>query len=143
MAAAEQLYREFLNINRQNPGNEENSRTMLTGLAEVMLAQERGADAEPLALEALRLSEKTHASVWAAQVLLGSALVERAAFLEAEPLLLTSYKTISDDLTISAKSKQKVLQRVIGLYEAWEKASPNRGKAAEAARWRALLHPAP
>jgi hypothetical protein len=83
-----------------------------------------------------------HAGLATDQSLLGAVLVERGMFAKAAPLLLTSYQTISDDRTANASLKQKYLKRVVGLYEAWDKATPNSGKATEAVRWRALLRPA-
>lgn len=143
LAEAEQLFREFLTINRQEPTNEEYVRIMLTGLGEVMLAQHRGADAEPIARQALELAEKQNSDVARVQGVLGAALLERGKFGDAEPLLLSSYKAMSGDTTVSPWSKARALKRLVDLYEKWDEAAPNSGKITEAARWRALLNPHP
>jgi tetratricopeptide (TPR) repeat protein len=140
---AEQLYRELLAANHQKTGTETNVRVLLSGLGEALLEQHRAEEAEPLLREAVQIGDKQHRAVERPQGLLGAVLVQRGRFTDAEPLLLTSQKSISADSAASAQTKRRAIQRIVELYDAWDKSAPNAAKAAEAARWRALLRAQP
>jgi tetratricopeptide (TPR) repeat protein len=128
-----------------------------------LLRQERYADAEAPLRECLAIRERIfpegHASAWLrynAMSLLGGALAGRgddpsatpterdALFAEAEPLLLDAYRAIRADANTPKPSKgggpdrtREALERIIRLYESWEKSDP--GKGHDAAEWRARL----
>jgi hypothetical protein len=107
------------------------------------VARQRGdhAAAESYARDALRVYLKTlppsSLLVMRARIAIGLALVERKAFAEAEPLLLGGYAAFRDRRTPGALDdapRRRALDGLVRLYEA-------QGRAAEAAKYRAVLTP--
>ena len=73
------------------------------------------------------------------RALIGEALGAQKKFSSAEALLLDAQKSLAAAAEAPAGVKRKAIQRLVDLYEAWERASPGQGKMAEAAHWRERL----
>jgi hypothetical protein len=111
----------------------------LTGLGRNLLKQSRWSGAEPLLREALTIREKATPDDWSrydAMNLLGGTLLGQAKYAEAEPLLIEGYQGLKARAAkIPAPSKprfQEAAERVVRLYEAWNKPD-------QAAAWKAKL----
>ena len=108
----------------------------VTLLGQVLVAQQRYSEAEPLLRDALEIRSKDfgagHWQTAKTTSILGAALAGQNRFEEAEPLLLESYPIISADRGPHRRRTHEALQRIIDLYESWEK--PDR-----AAEYRSLL----
>ncbi|HEX4132870.1 MAG TPA: tetratricopeptide repeat protein [Pirellulales bacterium] len=104
-------------------------------LGEALLAQNHPADAEPLLREAVeadrRLLAEGHLRTAQAESAWGEALVALKRYDEAEPLLVGSFAVLSVKRG-GQREARRALERVIALYEAWDKPSA-------AAEWQAKL----
>jgi serine/threonine-protein kinase len=71
---------------------------------------------------------------------LGADLLGQRKFEAAEPLLSSAYEGLrlrEDKIPRDSKRCLKeAIERLVQLYEAWDKDAPNTGKAASAAKWR-------
>jgi len=117
-AGAEPLLREALTIQRTAlpAGHSHTSRT-LEGLGTALLEQEKFAEAEPVFRECLaafrEVLPERHWLIARVKSRLGASLAGLGRFVEAEPLLLAGYVSMPKEL--------EPIQRIIGLYEAWDK----------------------
>ena len=115
-------------------------------LAEVFWGRRDFARAEPLLTNALAI----HRKVWTNNpakleeglINLAELRFQAGKFAEAEPLYrefvasrLARLAPEDDDL-LDHRHKRDALARLVRLYEAWDAAAPNTGKAAEAAKWK-------
>jgi tetratricopeptide (TPR) repeat protein len=141
---AEQLFERERAARLRQPGGADDPRTakVLVSLGLIRLRRKKAAEAEPLLRAALRIYQKRMPEGWYCfdvQTFLGECLTAQAKYAEAELLLLAGYegmrqraKTIPPDADYLAKAGQ----RVVRLYEAWNKPE-------QAAEWRAKLARAP
>jgi tetratricopeptide (TPR) repeat protein len=101
----------------------------------------------PEALDRLRecvaRAEETRADSWTsyyAEMLLGSALMERSEFAAAEPWLLAGHAGLGRPEFSIAASDRAILveatEQLAALYAAWDIAEPDAGHGARAVRWR-------
>lgn len=67
----------------------------------------------------------------------GEVLILRGELAEAERRLLGAQKTLSASRMAARSHRQRVVEALIRLYEAWDAAEPGTGKAERAAEWRA------
>lgn len=123
---AERLYREALRIRLAAFGPDH----LLTagahsGLAALMLMEQRYDEAEAEARETMRVREPrlppTHWVMLYTKSLLGDALSGQGKFEEAEPLLREAFDGINPAPGIPARRLQEVRDRLIWLYERWNK----------------------
>ena len=63
---------------------------------------------------------------------LGAAVSASGKHSEAEPILLDAYAQLKDDRQVPVKQKQLAIQRIIRMYEAWQKTE-------QASEWRQRL----
>jgi tetratricopeptide (TPR) repeat protein len=120
-------------------------------------------EAEPLLRECLEIRLKTIPDDWRVpntRSLLGGSILliadldpalapsARAARLrEAESLLLDGYTALKDNpgvpspAQIGADPRREALERVVHLYEVWDRADPGKGYDAKVAEWKAKLEP--
>jgi tetratricopeptide (TPR) repeat protein len=135
-ARAEQCCREAVAIAREAlPPDHPDLATKLAALAEILLDQGQYTEAEPLASECLAIREKKLPDSWrrfSAMSLLGGTLSGQGKFEEAEPLLLNGYEGMLTSPNPLGLGKPKGLERIIRLYEAWDRPD-------KAAEWRAIL----
>lgn len=136
-AGAEPLYREALAIWRKTlPEGHADIGNVTAGLGLVLSAKKAYDEAEPLLRESLAIREATlpdgHWLRFGSMSALGAALVGQGKFAEAEPLLIRGYEGLRDQPQVPQKRKQQALQRIIDLYESW-----NRSELAS--RWREEL----
>jgi eukaryotic-like serine/threonine-protein kinase len=109
-------------------------------LADVYDSEGRYAEAEKLAQGVVTTYERTKfqdaESVAAARVALGRALGGLKRYPQAEQQLLDA-----EHLLASTKGlpRKKCLHALVALYDSWEKAEPEAGRAASAATWKAAL----
>jgi serine/threonine protein kinase/tetratricopeptide (TPR) repeat protein len=104
-----------------------------------LLQQQKDAEAEPILRECLAILEKERPDDWrrfVALSLLGGSLLGQKKYAEAEPLLLQGYegmKQREDKIPPTRKGRlPRAAERLVKLYEAWDKKD-------EADRWRAEL----
>jgi tetratricopeptide (TPR) repeat protein/tRNA A-37 threonylcarbamoyl transferase component Bud32 len=98
-------------------------------------------DAEPLLRECLAVGETSHPDHWttfSTQSVLGASLAGQRKYAEAEPLLVSGFEGMkAREAKIPSGHKHrlaKALDRLVNLYDAWEKPD-------EAAKWRARRDP--
>ncbi len=136
-AAAEPLFWEALAIQRKLLGNEHpeviNS---IAGLSITLLDEGKFVQAEPLTRELLSYAKKQYPGAWydfAAQGFLGRALLGQKRYLDAETLLLSAHKGMTEQEKNARPGEEQgltdALQALVRLYQAT-------GKPAEAARYR-------
>jgi len=108
----------------------------LAALADFRLERGETAVAEELVRETLDVQEAAlppnHWRNAYARTLLGSCLAAHGQFQEAEPLLLEGYDALLTARGAKDRHVQKVLRRLVSLYEAW-------GRYDRAAEWSAVL----
>jgi tetratricopeptide (TPR) repeat protein len=111
----------------------------LEALGEILLRQNRYAEAEPLLKEALANRTSKSADQWEkynCQSLLGASLEGQRRYGDAEPLLLSGFQGLSNrEAAIPAPNRvvlEHARERIVQLYEAW-------GKPEQAADWRNRL----
>lgn len=140
--AVEDLYRLEIDVSRKS-ADKGNTRVLSVAFAEWLLRVRRPADAELIARGALDLGRQSlGAGDWRLsdnRSLIGEALVAQKKFAPAESLLLEAQKELAATVEAPADARKKTIQRLIDLYETWERTSPGQGKMAEAARWKARL----
>jgi tetratricopeptide (TPR) repeat protein len=123
---------------------------------------ESAREAEPLLRECLEIRVKTIPDDWRVpntRSMLGGAILACAELdpalnsaaradrlREAEPLLLDGYAGLKDNASVPTPAqtggfdrRREALERVVRLYEVWDKAEPGRGHDAKAAEWRKRL----
>jgi hypothetical protein len=109
----------------------------------VLTDLERPAEAEPLLREAIAIREKAlPPGQWRiaySRMLLGSALLGQKRFREAEPLVVDGYEAMAANKETPPQWTRQALQNVVRLYDTWDAAERNTGKAAQAAEWRSRL----
>ena len=161
---AESLMRERLEIERGlRPQGDPELAGKIAPLVIVLLDQQHFADAEPLLRECLAIREEAlrpeSPDYWLlanTRSMLGGSLAGQAALLvesdatgataklqEAEPLLLEGYASLKDNSAIPPQWRdqrlRQALERIVKLYEAWDRVAPDAGYAEKAAEWRARL----
>ena len=65
--------------------------------------------------------------------------VRLSEFAKVEPLLLESEEQLQDDPAVHPNFKRDAINRLVRLYEVWNGAAPNTGKAEKATQWRISL----
>jgi tetratricopeptide (TPR) repeat protein/ubiquitin-protein ligase len=143
LGRAETLLHEQVEISRKGPGPE--SPLMATALAQLgrnLLLQEKYAEAEPFLRQSLDIREKWRPQGWEryqALSLLGGALLGLKKYPDAETPLVQGYEGMKRrEATNPPPGKAQVaeaLERVVRLYDAWEKKE-------QAASWRKKLQEA-
>jgi serine/threonine protein kinase/Tfp pilus assembly protein PilF len=120
----------------------------------LLQAEGKCADAEPLFRELLESQIKTlPAGAWLiarARCCLGDALLGQNKFVEAELLLIDGYGGLAAAKSTPRKPIDRLreaAERVVQLYESWDKAEPGKGYDAKAAEWKttrdAIVPPTP
>jgi serine/threonine protein kinase/tetratricopeptide (TPR) repeat protein len=122
----------------------------LATLSLVLLKAKAWNQAEPLLRESLEIREAKAPDDWRTfntKSMLGETRLGQTRFAEAEPLLVQGYQGMKDrESTIPPKGRVRIveaIQRVVHLYEAWDKAEPGKGYDAKAAEWKSKLDAAP
>jgi serine/threonine protein kinase/Tfp pilus assembly protein PilF len=140
-ADAEPLLREFADVAKQRSGPDSLQYAgQLAQLGLNYLNQKKGSDAEEVMQECLRIRRQKEPDAWTtfnAQSMLGEALLLQKDYAKAEATLLEGYKGMKErEEKMPADSKKvrlpEALERLVGLYEGWEKKD-------EAAKWREEL----
>ncbi len=131
---AEEKLRKALAIRRDRLGDDHVSvATTRRNLAEALLARGDVDGAEELVEDALAtflaLKPQDDGLVAAARNVLGACWTARGRYGEAEPVLLESYRILSDDAGESAIYTRVASRHIVALYEAW-------GRLEEAAKYR-------
>ncbi len=141
LVAPEALFRESLAMRRRlYPEGHVSIATDLNNLAGLLLARNEPAAAEPLYREAAELYERTQgAGFWRtgiARLGLGRSLIALGRFAAAEPALVEAEKILASAQGVPTGKHAQSGEALAALYDAWEKAEPGRGHAAQAAKWR-------
>ena len=140
-AEAEKLYREALEIRRKTlPENHPDIARTLGLLGRVLVDLGQPTAAEPVLRESLRfdrgaLSDGKWQSAAVTESVLGSCLAGLGRYEEAEQLLLSSYPEVEQRHGKTHTRTLEALQRIIDLYEAWDRPD-------ETVRFRTLLEDA-
>jgi tetratricopeptide (TPR) repeat protein len=135
--AAQSLAREALALHRKlSSGRHRRVAYALETLANSLVGLGRYAEAERLFKNALGMyQELLSADHWALAVCrseYGHLLIQVGRYPEAEEELLHAFKVLHDQLGEQHHRTERILRRLVDLYEAW-------GKPAEAAQYRASL----
>lgn len=142
LAEAERLYRTGLDMARKT-NNAAWLGEILVDLGAVLVGQAKYAEAEPILREALAVREKTEPQEsWGrydVMSTLGGALAGQDRFEEAEPLLVEGYEGMSRDPESWQIRRREALERLIKLYEAWERGVPGKGHLKNAELWQRKL----
>jgi WD40 repeat protein/tetratricopeptide (TPR) repeat protein len=139
-AAGEPVFREALERARKSLGPEDSRLSgFMAPLGQSLIEQGKWLDAEPVLRECMAIREKLQPDDWSTfntRSLLGASLLGQKKFAEAEPLVLSGYEGLkAREARIPPQGKARLKEaadRVVKLYEAWEK----KDKAAD---WRAKL----
>jgi hypothetical protein len=128
-ADAEALRRE--NLTRRRAAKKFDQLLLSTDLVELsrdLVYQGKSLQAEPLLRECVAIRDKAMPNDWRrffAMSLLGRALLDRAQYVEAEPLVVAGYEGMkAREAKIPAMSKphlSNAARQVVRLYEAWDK----------------------
>jgi serine/threonine protein kinase/Flp pilus assembly protein TadD len=102
---------------------------VLTALTRALLAANKFQEAEPIARESLAIREQTFPEGWStleARSDLGACLLGQKRYVEAEPLLVSSYEAVMKSQKqipawLGSIPLQGMAARVVRLYEAWGK----------------------
>jgi Tetratricopeptide repeat len=137
---AEPLLRDALEVARKHFGPDDPQMPgFLAPLSLCLMQQDKWSDAEPVLRECLAIREKLQPDEWTTfntRSTLGGSLLGQKKYAEAEPLILSGYEGMkAREARIPPQGKPRMAdasERVVKLYEAWEK----KDKAAE---WRAKL----
>ena len=134
LAEAERQVRRSLDLHRRVwPGTHPYTAFPLTVLGQVLLDQNRPAEAVPYLREALALRRETiGADNWLTANALGAAFGRTGRTREAEPLLVEGYEGIRAVRGDDDRHTQQALRHLVAFYE-------QQGQAQQAARYRALL----
>lgn len=130
LAEAEALAREIVDVCGLVFGPDSLSMTGARELlAEVWLEHDRFDEAEDALREVLEARRAASRPAPYTTSLLGGCLVGQSRFEEAEPLLVRTWPVLSRSRSLTPGARERALDRIIGLYEAWD-------RPAEAAEWR-------
>src|SRR5262249_42954385 len=140
---AESLYRELLEQASQQYGrNDPRAATLMAKLGTNLIRQQKYAEAQRILAACLAIRNKIAPDDWTTfntRSVLGGALLGQRKFSEAEPLLMQGYEGMkAREAKIPAASRVRLIQaleRLMQLYEAWE-------KKPQAAQWRKVLEEA-
>ena len=144
-AEAERLLRDAVNLKTEAlyPRAPEVGRT-LVNLGRVVSKRGRLAEAEQTLSEALAILEVRSPAVWMRHEALsarGGMMVERGQFVEAEPLLLNAARELERDaMTLPGRTREAV-NRIIRLYEAWDKPEQAAAWRTKLEQWQATAQP--
>jgi tetratricopeptide (TPR) repeat protein/predicted Ser/Thr protein kinase len=135
--AAEQYFRDAAAVQRKVlPANHPSLADTLVGMGEILVRRSAAAEAESALREALQIRREALPEgdplTAEAQNALGGCLILLRRYDEAEALLLESYENLQKELGGESTQARRALQRIVDLYEAWNK--PDR-----ADEYRALL----
>jgi hypothetical protein len=141
-ALGEPVFRDAVELARKQFGTDDpRTAGFLAPLCQSLVAQGKWVEAEPVVRECLAIREKLQPEDWSTfntRSLLGASLLGQKKFAEAEQMILSGYsglKARETRIPPQARSRlTEAAERVVKLYEAWEK----KEKAAE---WRARLQP--
>ena len=138
---AAQAYREVIEHVGDDPKYDNSTQSHLVELGVILNTLEEHEEAESVLRRCVALREKLLPDHWwisSARSLLGEALTGQRRFGEAEPMLLVSYDDLRNDPDSRAMRVPSALERIIALYEAWDKAEPGAGKDELADKYRAM-----
>lgn len=115
--------------------------TIAEGLAQVLLEQGRGGEAEPMVRDCVRarsgVSWTSRRDLALSKLLLGECLAAAGGHAEAEPLVLDAVGIVLREAVPSAPLRKEVVERVVDFYQGWTGAGAD--KSAQAQEWRARL----
>jgi serine/threonine protein kinase/tetratricopeptide (TPR) repeat protein len=126
---AERLFDQVLESQRRTLGQgAKDVADTLAGLGKCYLQQAKHVEAEPVLRAAMEIRAKERPHDWLAfesRSLLGAALSGQKRYADAEPLLLSGYEGLAARQQVipatSAKSLPEARERLVRLYEAWNR----------------------
>jgi len=141
---AEQAAREALRIRRKTLSPEDpNLASSLDNLALVLRDEGKYVEAEGSTRECLDIRGKQMPDDWITfntRSRLGADLLGQNKYADAEALLLSGYEGMKQREDKIPRDKmvriREALERLVALYETWDKVAPNTGKADQGAGWR-------
>lgn len=112
-------------------------------LASILARRGEVVEAEMLTRETVAIYEATlgpdHFKTITARISVGVCLSLQSKFEEAEKILLDGHASIQGRPDISADWQVSTVNYLIRLYDSWDAAEPNKGKADKSAQWRSRL----
>ena len=123
LSTAELLFRESLELHRRGYGEaHERTAHALMGLASVLSAEGRHAEALPLVREAQRIRKASlgeeHWRTAQADVAVGANLVALGRISEGEPLIVWGYERLADLRGLDAAETLRAAEAMVLLYDA-------------------------
>jgi serine/threonine protein kinase len=126
-SGAETLYREAVNVRRNQQPSHPETANLMANLGMVLLYEHKAADAEPVLSEAQAIVAATAAGpadAWRAtwvRFLRGWCLAQQKRFGEAEPLMLDAYQELRDSPRLPDVRKEQMRSALRELYRDWSK----------------------
>lgn len=139
----EPFLREALEMRRRLlPPDHSDLANSLSGLSLALMDLKRYAEAERLLRESAEIRSRPPTPRWIAcgtTALRALCLGKLERFDEAEPLMLDAVHCVRTDPTAPAAWKRRALERIVQLYEDWDRAEPSGVRSEAVERWRAEL----
>ena len=144
LAQAEpEFARAVASMEKSLPADHPSLATARSGLGSVRTDLGRPTEGEPLLRQALATYEDIlPAGSWQigqVKSVLGANLAAQRRYAEAESLLVGGYEMLKASPAAPPDRKKAALERLVHLYDAWAKASPDASRRAAAAKWKAEL----
>jgi tetratricopeptide (TPR) repeat protein len=143
-ARGDEYQKKGLEIRRRLFGNDHQELSYsLNDIGSALLQRKQYADAEPYLRESMRIAEAHfpagHFRLAVTQNLWGRCRAGQEAFVEAEEALMAANAAFCSGEIVHVEQATNNMTWLADLYESWDAAQPNTGKAQKAAQWREKL----
>ena len=140
---AERLHRQVMEVSKRAFGDTDEIVLLATcNLSNDLDGQERYADAEPIHKQCLEGTIRIYGEIGMdtlrSKIYFAANLREQRRFADADELLCSAWKARTEIAGLDWIGR-RILEELMQLHTAWEAAEPEKGHAAEAAKWRAKL----
>ena len=140
---AENMFRQALAVGEHAWGPDQADAARIeVNLGDLLAKRGKLQESERLLRTALRSREKilpsNHPDIFDGQAKLGSVLAQEGRFQEAEPLLLSAWHGVDKASDSNSPSKQRILKEIVDMYAAWNRRTPEAGRAKLVTEWKAI-----
>jgi eukaryotic-like serine/threonine-protein kinase len=144
LSEAKPLYEKALDLRRRLLGDAHPyTNHVLFGLAMVIDSQGDHKQAMPMLRRALIVFQKVfgpdHSDTSLVHLQLARCLTGLGNYIEVEPELAEVDRILKASGETQVEARRRLYESYVNLYESWEKATPGKGHAAQAAQWRDKL----
>jgi tetratricopeptide (TPR) repeat protein len=139
---SETRFRQALAIARRTLGPDQADTARIeVNLGELLAKRGKLQESEQLLRESLRARRQIlpagHPDIFAGEARVGSVLAQQGRFPEAEALMLDAWRGL-ESADSPVPTRRLAAERIMAMYTAWERVHPGKGKAKQAAEWKAL-----